>query len=78
MIVWALSASLQNSGDAAWSSSSAMRRRLPAMSKMPPEDLQAALQLRQAFAQRTDFHGAQSSTATAPSVYGASGFVSVK
>jgi hypothetical protein len=32
------------------------------MSKMPPEDLQAALQLRQAFAQRTDFHGADLST----------------
>jgi hypothetical protein len=54
----------QNSGDDAWSSSSAIRRRLPAMSKMPLERLQAALQLRQAFAQRTDFHGAQDSTAT--------------
>jgi hypothetical protein len=53
----------QNSGDDAWSSSSAIRRRLPAMSKMPLEDLQAALQLRHAFAQRTDFHGAQDSMA---------------
>ena len=41
-----------------------MRRRLPAMSKMPPEDLQAALQLRQAFPQRTDFHGAELSTSS--------------
>jgi hypothetical protein len=39
-----------------------MRSFLPAMSKMPPENLQAALQLRQAFAQRTDFHGAESIT----------------
>jgi hypothetical protein len=52
----------QNSGDDAWSSSSAIRRRLPAMSKMPLENLQAALQLRHAFTQRTDFHGAQDST----------------
>ena len=30
---------------------------LPSMSKMPPENLQSALQLRQAFSQGPDFHG---------------------
>ena len=34
-----------------------MRRRLPSMSKMPPENFQSALQLRQSFSQGPDFHG---------------------
>src|SRR6188472_3917538 len=62
MVTWAFSALFQNSGADAWSSSSAMRRRLPAMSKMPPENLQAALQLRHTFTQRTDLHDAEDST----------------
>ena len=49
--------SFQKSRRAVCSSSSAMRRRLPSMSKMPPENLQSALQLRQTFSQGADFHG---------------------
>src|SRR4051794_41699771 len=53
----AFSAAFQKSGAVVCSSSSAMRRRLPAMSKMPPENFQSALQLRQTFSQGADFHG---------------------
>lgn len=34
-----------------------MRLRLLSTSKMPPENLEPALQLRHAFSQGTDFHG---------------------
>jgi hypothetical protein len=55
-VVCALSAAVQNSGVPASASSSAMRSLLPAMSKMPPENLQAALQLGDALADRAQLH----------------------
>jgi hypothetical protein len=60
-VAWAFSVADQNSGVPASASSSAMRDLLPAMSKMPPENLQAALQLGDALADRTDFHARQCS-----------------
>jgi hypothetical protein len=58
-LAWALSLSFQKSGWPASASSSAIFARLPATSKMPPENVQAALQLDDAFSQGTDFHGAE-------------------
>jgi len=59
MVAWAFSALFQKSGAAARRSSSATRRRFPSMSKMPPENGQPALQLRHAFPEGADFHGAE-------------------
>jgi hypothetical protein len=56
MSSFARAASFQNSGADDWSASSSIRSRLPAMSKMPLESLQTALQLRQAVSQGADFH----------------------
>jgi hypothetical protein len=58
-VAWALLLSFQNDGSPASASSSAIFERLPATSKMPPENGQAALQLRNPFSQGTDFHGAE-------------------
>jgi hypothetical protein len=55
----AFSLSFQKSGWPASASSSAIFERLPATSKMPPENVQAALQLRDTFSQGPDFHGAE-------------------
>jgi len=55
----AFSLSFQKSGWPASASSSAIFDRLPATSKMPPENVQAALQLGDTFSQGPDFHGAE-------------------
>jgi hypothetical protein len=55
----AFSLSLQKSGWPASASSSAIFDRLPATSKMPPENVQTAFQLDDAFSQGPDFHGAE-------------------
>jgi len=56
----AFSLSLQKSGWPDSASSSAIFDRLPATSKMPPENLEAALQLDDAISQGPDFHGGES------------------
>jgi hypothetical protein len=53
----ALSAAFQKSAAPACSSSSAIRFFLPSMSKMPPENLESAHELRHALSQGPDFHG---------------------
>jgi hypothetical protein len=58
-VACAFSLSFQNSGRPVTWSSSAIFLRLPSMSKMPPENVQTALQLDDAFSQGTDFHGAE-------------------
>jgi hypothetical protein len=58
-VACAFSFSFQKDGSPARASSSAIFERLPATSKMPPENVQAALQLRDTFSQGTDFHGAE-------------------
>jgi len=55
----AFSLSFQKSGWPASASSSAIFERLPATSKMPPENLEAALQLDDSISQGPDFHGAE-------------------
>jgi hypothetical protein len=58
-LAWAFSLSFQNEGWPASASSSAIFARLPATSKMPPENLETALQFRDPLAQGPDFHGAE-------------------
>jgi hypothetical protein len=55
----AFSLSFQNEGSVESASSSAIFDRLPATSKMPPENLETALQLDDPVAQGPDFHGAE-------------------
>jgi hypothetical protein len=54
-----LSAAFQNPSALASASSAAICARLPSMSKMPPENLEAARELRDAFPQGPDFHGGE-------------------
>jgi hypothetical protein len=58
-VACAVSLSFQKSGWPATPSSSAIFERLPSMSKMPPENVEAALQLDETLSQGTDFHGAE-------------------
>jgi hypothetical protein len=70
MSALALSAAFQNPSAPDSASSAAIRARLPSMSKMPPENLEAIRQLRDAFSQGPDFHGGEVYTRILSTAFG--------